>query len=141
MYNDFFAPAVTVGPPVSGSFSTADMAAKLALAATCPKWTRCSAAYCPAIGGKHLKGERVCPYLMESVKAFGLTRLREHLPMPLADVVIREGVRQLNSTGPLQKPLERASKQGSRMESMARAAGFRASPNENLRPVSTQRAS
>ncbi len=101
----------------------------IAMAMRCPKFERCSAAYCPAmgprLGGKHYKGESVCSYLLESVKPDGQTRLRGYLPAELADPVIRDGLRFLNSTGPLQKPLKRASKQGSRMESVKRASASR----------------
>ena len=111
-----------------------ELAAKLAVAETCPKWNQCSAAYCPALGprlgGKPYAGERVCSYLLESVKDGGQARLRASLPSLLAEAVVKDSLRLRNSAGVLQKPLERASKLGSRMESMRRAAGFRRSSRD-----------
>jgi hypothetical protein len=64
-----------------------EMAAKLAISETCPKWTRCGATFCPALGpvfgGKPYEGERVCSYLLESVKEGGPQRLRGCLPKDL----------------------------------------------------------
>lgn len=122
--SDRYAPGAEENP-------TAAIAEKLTFAESCPKFQRCSAAYCPALGpglgGKHLKGEKVCSYLLESMKDGGQPRLRGCLPTGLADAVIRDGLRLLNSTGPLKKALARASKQESRMASMERAASFRGS--------------
>jgi hypothetical protein len=101
--------------------SFSDVAERLALAETCPKFSRCSAPLCPALGGKHLDSERVCHYLRESVKPGGQTRIRAVLPTALADTVATEGLRLLTSTGGLQIALQRASKSGSRMELMKQA--------------------
>jgi hypothetical protein len=113
---------------------TARIAEKLTFAESCPKFQRCSAAYCPSLGpglgGMHLKGERVCSYLLESVKEGGHARLRGYLPKALADAGIRDGLRLLNSTGPLKKALARAFKQGSRTASMERAASFKGSSRD-----------
>lgn len=95
--------------------------ASIALAALCPKFSRCSAPYCPAgLGGRHLPGERVCHYLRETVKPGGSARVSGYLPQPLAEAVIREGARFMSLTGPLSKALKRASKQQSRMVSTER---------------------
>ena len=106
-----------------------NMVAKLAVAETCSKWTRCGAAYCPAlglgIGGKHYEGERVCSYLLEAVKEGGQARVRACVASPLAEAVVKDVLRLRNSTGPLKKALERASKRESRMVFMQRAAKFR----------------
>jgi hypothetical protein len=91
----------------------------------CPKFGRCSAPYCPAIGGRHLEGEPVCHYLRESVKAGGQARVRAHLTTSLAETIIRDCLRLINTAGPLSKALRRASKQGSRMDSVERAARSR----------------
>jgi hypothetical protein len=99
----------------------------LSMVNSCPKSDSCSAAYCPAVGGQHRKGEYLCHYLLESVKTGGHARVRGCLPMPLADAVINDGLRLLDSTGPLRRPLERASKRGSRIESMKRADAFKRS--------------
>lgn len=116
-------------PSGTERFAGTEIAAKLAIAENCPKWNRCGAAYCPALGpglgGKPCEGEPVCSYLTESVKEGGQARLRGYLPTELADPVIRDGLRFLNSPGPLQKALKRASKQGSRMESVKRASASR----------------
>ena len=101
--------------------SSSEMAERLTLAETCPKFNRCSAPYCPALGGKHLYGERVCHYLMESVKAGGPARIRTVLPAALADTVAMESLRRINSTGALRVALQRASKSQSRMELMKQA--------------------
>lgn len=117
--SDRYAPGAEENP-------TTKIAQKLTFAESCPKFQGCSAAYCPALGpGKHFKGEPVCSYLLESVKEGGQARLRGHLPKELTDAIINAGLRLFNSTGPLKKPLERAAKQTSRMESMRRAAEFR----------------
>jgi hypothetical protein len=100
-------------------------ASDLGMAMSCPKFDSCSAPYCPAIGGTHLRGEPVCHYLKESVKADGQARVRGSLSKPLADTVIKDGLRLINTMGPLSKPLRRASKQGSRMDSIERAARSR----------------
>lgn len=111
----------------NGPFTAAD---RLAIAETCPKFNRCSAPYCPALGGRHRRGERVCHYLQEAVKPGGPARVRAAIPLPLADIVAMDAIRLLNSTGPLQRPLERASNRGSRMESMKRANAFKRSRHD-----------
>jgi hypothetical protein len=123
-------PAATSDRLESTAPAVGDFRARLALAETCPKWSRCGAAYCPALGslfgGKHYKDERVCAYLLESVKGGGQIRLRGIVPTPLADVVISDSVRLRDSAGPLQKPLNRASQRGSRIEAMKQASQFKA---------------
>lgn len=99
---------------------SSEAAAKLAIAKTCPKWKRCSAPFCPILGGKHLPGERVCHYLKESVKPGGHARVAKYLPGPAAEAVIREGVRLMPLVGPLSKAVRRASAQGSRIEATER---------------------
>jgi len=108
-----------------GQQSAAILSDRLAMVGSCPKFIRCNAAFCPAIGGKHLQGEPLCHYLRESVKVGGPERVRACLPTRLAEVVIKEAAYHRTSTGTLQRPLERASEQGSRMESMKRAAAFK----------------
>jgi hypothetical protein len=119
---------------LTAALTAPGMAAKLAFAESCSRFQRCSAAYCPALGpglsGKHLKGEHVCSHLLESVKPGGHVRLREALSTELADAIIRDGVRITNSTGVLNKALERASQQGSRVESMRRASGFKGASHD-----------
>jgi len=109
--------------------SRSEMAAKLDFAATCPKFSRCGAAYCPAMGptfgARHCAGERVCSYLLESVKPGGGQRVRGSLSNDLADAIIKDGLRLLNSTGPLKRALGRATRQGSRIESIKRASRSR----------------
>ena len=104
---------------------TTEITVRLATAGTCPKFNRCSAAYCPAGLGTHVKGDKVCSFLLESVKAGGQALLRGYLPNDLAGAVISEGLRHLNSAGPLRRALQRASEQGSRMESIGRASALR----------------
>ena len=124
-----------INPNGTERCTTTEIAYRLALAERCPKFEHCSAAYCPGlgpvIGGKHYEGDRVCTYLLESVKEGGQARLRGYLSTDLADPVIRDGLRHLSSAGPLKKPLTRASMKGSRMESMRRAAGFRGGPGRD----------
>jgi hypothetical protein len=112
-------------PSVTKRCTAAELAAKLAIAEICPKFNRCSAPYCPAVGGTHLQGERVCHYVRESVKPGGPARVRAVLPTPLADTVVMDALRLINSTGPIQKSLQRASAQGSRIVLMQQVAGKR----------------
>ncbi len=114
-----------IGSSAIGQCPATETGDTAAIAGTCPKFGRCSAAYCPAAGGKHLQGEHVCHYLRESVKPGGQARVRASLSSALAEAVVEDGLRLLTSTGPLKKPLRRASKMGSRVESIKRAAGFR----------------
>lgn len=104
-----------------------ETATKRAIAETCPKWNRCSAAYCPALGGSHLKGEQVCLYLRECVKPGGVARVRGILSEELADVVLETGMTTLSSTGALATALLRASRQTSRIDLIHRNAWGRGS--------------
>jgi hypothetical protein len=79
------------------------------LAASCPRYERCSAAYCPAIGGRHLPGERVCLQLREAVKAGGKAKIRTALAGELAEAVLRHAGRLLTQRGALADELRRAS--------------------------------
>lgn len=98
---------------MSKSRATTD---QLATAQSCPKFERCNAAYCPAVGGSHLKGDKVCLYLREAVKTGGEQRLRGTLPSNLAEVVIASASQLLHGTGPLAAELRRAAKSGSKIE-------------------------
>ena len=55
----------------------------------CPHYDRCSAAYCPAAGGTHLKGEPVCALLREAVKNGPGAVLSDRIPSPLAARVLQ----------------------------------------------------
>jgi hypothetical protein len=82
----------------------------------CPRYERCSAAFCPALGGKHLTGERVCLQLREAVKRHGAAKIRTALPGDLAGVVLRHARRLLCAPGALGDELRRASATPSKVE-------------------------
>lgn len=87
------------------------------LAASCPRYASCSASYCPAIGGRHLPGERVCLQLREAVKASGKAKIRAALAGDLAQAVLRHAGRLLSAPGALGDELRRASAAPSKIES------------------------
>jgi hypothetical protein len=89
---------------------------QLRLAELCPRFERCSAAYCPAAGGVHLKDERVCLYLREAVKRGGTAKIRGALPEKLAEAVLRDALRLLAGRGALSDALRRASRLGSKVD-------------------------
>ena len=121
-----FRPAVFSDRFIAGSSDSFNVtASRLMLADSCPKFAKCRAAYCPAIGGTHLKGEPICHYLLESVKRGGAARLRGCVPSELAEVVINEGVLLIASAGPIGKALRRAAVSSSRIESIRRVSATR----------------
>lgn len=99
----------------------------LEIAQSCPKFEGCNAAYCPAVGGKHLKGDRVCLYLREAVKANGNAIVRGALPETLAELVIADATHLMGGSAPLSVELQRASQSGSKIE---RGARFAAQPQQ-----------
>jgi hypothetical protein len=86
------------------------------LAASCPRYERCSAAFCPALGGKHLPGERVCLQLREAVKTAGAAKIRTALPESLAEAVLRHARHLLSAPGALGDELRRAAATRSKVE-------------------------
>jgi hypothetical protein len=95
----------------------------LNLATLCPHFERCCAAYCPAAGGTHLKGEPVCLWLRESVKPGGRAKITAALRGNLAEVILSSASRLLSARGPLADELRRASKLGSKVDCMRRIRG------------------
>jgi hypothetical protein len=93
-----------IDPPAVGQSPFTEIADKLAVPETCPKFEHRSAEDCPAlgtvVGGKHYVGERVYASLLESVKEGGQARLRGYLSTDLADAVIREGLAYLTRLDP-----------------------------------------
>jgi hypothetical protein len=101
----------------------------LALAMSCPRWERCSAAICPAEPrwrhSVHLSGERVCFYILELAKNGGQARLSRVLPAPLAEVIAK-GHRAITSAHPVEnlpqghaviaRAIAKAATRGSRIE-------------------------
>jgi hypothetical protein len=97
-------------------------APSLALARRCPKFATCSAGFCPLVGGVHLKGEAVCPYLSEIVKRDGVATISRRLPPQL--------VKQIELClpticGSLATALNRAATTPSRMKSPTRVQAVR----------------
>ena len=102
-------PRLTPGQP--------SYAPRLDLARQCPKFATCNAGFCPLVGGVHLKGEAICPYLSEIVKPDGVATIRRRLTPQL--------VKQIELclptiTGSLATALNRAARTPSRMKSPTR---------------------
>jgi len=87
------------------------------LAYSCPRYAACSAAFCPAIGGRHLKDEPVCAWLREGVKPGGRAILEGALAGNLAEAVLGAARHSLSAPGALGRELRRAAELGSKLES------------------------
>lgn len=96
----------------------------LRLGESCPKWEGCNAAFCPAVGGLHLRGERVCLYLREAVKTDGEARVRGTLPGELAEAVLRAARERILGRDALGMALKAASRRGSKLEAGRRLVGI-----------------
>lgn len=83
----------------------------------CPKYENCNAAFCPALGGAHRQGERVCFWMREAVKAGGEERIRGRLREELAEVVVQVAHKATSEEGYLGSALREASLSGSKIES------------------------
>jgi hypothetical protein len=83
------------------------------LAALCPHFDHCSAGFCPALGGRHLKGEPVCVWLREAVKTGSAAALNDRIPSVLAETVLREADRIMDTACGLRWELQRAARHGS----------------------------
>jgi hypothetical protein len=88
----------------------------------CPRYERCSAGFCPGLGGRHLPGEPVCALMREAVKTGGEARVRASIPSELAEAVVGHAQRLMRSTGALARELRRASRAGSQIEAGHRLA-------------------
>jgi hypothetical protein len=93
------------------------------LGSICPRYEHCSAAYCPAIGGKHLPNEPVCALLREAVKTGAEARLRADIPGDLLARVLRDARRLIRTGGALGRELRRAARHGSQIEAGHRLRG------------------
>lgn len=82
----------------------------------CPRYERCSAAYCPVLGGKHLPSEPVCALMREAVKNGGEARLRADIRGELLERVLRAARRLIRTHGALGRELRRAAQHGSQIE-------------------------
>ncbi len=89
----------------------------------CPKFNGCSAPVCPLDPGHlktaHLPGERACLYLREALKPGGEARLMGVLPREQAERVLQALPEILSRYGSLRRALIRASKNPSKLESVA----------------------
>lgn len=88
----------------------------------CPKWHKCSAPSCPLVAElslrKHIKGERVCFYLVEMEKVSLESILRGSTAIELAEKVTRTIPNILVRCAPLKKAFDRAKNSGSRTRSI-----------------------
>ncbi len=90
----------------------------------CPKHYRCSAPICPLDRDwrerTHLKGDRVCFYLLESVKPNAETRFQGVPARQILRAI--QNIAEAMSTryGPIRRALERAKRSGSRMKQPGR---------------------
>lgn len=95
----------------------------------CPRFDRCSAPICPLdpnwSRSAHLNGERVCFWLVESVKVGGPARIRGVLPTQVAEAVLSAAPGIMDRYSTIQRALNAASTTGSRLESGARLAATR----------------
>jgi hypothetical protein len=83
---------------------------------------------CPliGIGGTHLRGEQVCFFLKEAVKAGGEARLKWYLPEHLAQEVVEAIPAAKALHGDIARQLKRASVQGSKLDGAAHARQVKA---------------
>lgn len=93
--------------------STVSLARELELAQRCPRFEKCSVPICPLMpsAGRHLHGERICPYLREAVKPGGEARLRCYLPEDVARSISLAVPRVIALHGAIARALRRASGQ------------------------------
>lgn len=92
----------------------------------CPKWISCSAPVCPLdddhLMTVHLKGERICFYLRESVKD-GVEAIFRGSPAEALYLYIRERLPAIIETyGPIRRGLKSSRKTGSKMDIFKRRA-------------------
>ncbi len=85
----------------------------------CPKFDRCSALICPLdadwAARVHLKGERICFYLLEYVKPGAKARFRGSTAREIYEAIQFLLPRILSRYAPLKRALRRAVRTGSRM--------------------------
>lgn len=102
----------------------------------CPRFDSCSAPVCPLMGmsGRHVRGDAVCPLLMEAVKVGGEARLKCYLPDDLARAVVEAIPVAIALHGDIARALQRASAQGSKLDGAAHAREAKAEQRaRNLR--------
>ncbi len=92
---------------------------------TCPRFGSCSAPVCPlfphSLAGPHVRGDKVCPHLLEAVKSGGGVRLSCYLPEDLTRAVVASLPLAITLGGDIARALRRASGSGSRIEAAAKA--------------------
>lgn len=86
------------------------------LASTCPRYSGCSASYCPAIGGKYVKDDATCFWLREAVKTDGRLKIRGSLREDLAEAVLRAASHLLEQRTTLGKALRKAAEAASKVD-------------------------
>jgi hypothetical protein len=105
-----------------------------ALYEQCPQFDGCNANLCPLDTEWrrriHERGEGVCLYLREFVKAGGEGRVREHLPPLLADAILAVAPEMTGRASPMSIQLQKAAAQGSKLMSGKRLRGERETANE-----------
>lgn len=98
----------------------------------CPKFDSCSVPICPLDVDwrlrTHLKGDRVCPYLLESVKNNAQANFEGVLPSGVYAAVVSATPDILARWNPIRKAAKRASETGSRIAAGRRLGTARASP-------------
>ena len=86
----------------------------------CPKFDRCSAPVCPREpewqDRIHLKGERICFYMLEYVKAGAVVRFKGSVAKGIYHA-IAQVIQPLSARyGPIRRALERSKQSGSRIK-------------------------
>ena len=86
----------------------------------CPRWQKCGANVCPLDPDWHLrshqKGEPVCFYLLEAVKAGSETRFKGCATEELRLSVLAPLPEMVSRWGAIKRATERAKSSGSRMD-------------------------
>jgi hypothetical protein len=90
------------------------------LASSCPRFSRCSASFCPVAGGVHLVGEATCWFLRETAKPGGRAKIDGTPPENLAGLVLSHAARLLSQRSALGKELRRAQAAPSKLDAMRR---------------------
>lgn len=94
---------------------------------TCPKFESCSAPICPMDIDwqlrNHRKGERVCLYLREASKSGGKLENMGYLPEAMPERITQVYPEIVTRHGAIRLALQRAARQGSKVQTIARLRG------------------
>ena len=103
-------------------------------ASACPRYEHCSAAFCPLIGGVHVKGDRTCFWLREAVKPGGRAKIAAACAKNVARAILAHARKLLSQCGSLGDELRRAARHGSQIDAGRRLRAWRGEPLAEVRP-------